>query len=135
VSPAEFQRYYSVLPDPMLLVSANAEIVAVNPAAAEFLGLDAASRNTAHLTAVVAEPVGRTLDFLSRCRRTTDLNVTSIAVRRPGGPAIPCRAEGAMMTRPPEEPLILLRVLANSSFTSGFVALNVRIDALNREIA
>jgi signal transduction histidine kinase len=131
-----FAAVISLLPDAILLVSSGGEIQSANSRAAEMLQLppaDLSGRALAGLVAEDPETVAALLRTASRSGVPVPGSLTlKAAERRP----IPCRCEGAVLqARSGEAPaLLLLRLVPKESAVNRFVALNMRIDELGREI-
>lgn len=128
---AEFQQYYGMLPEPMLLVSPEGEILACNPAANELF--DRAKLAGAKLHELTVDPEPKLNRFLLHCRRTRELLPGVVTVRRCDGCLLPCHVEGAALTGSGSAQL-LLRLLNKEKATTRFIALNERIEALNKQI-
>ena len=131
MTSAEFQRFYSLLPEPMLLVSPEGQILATNPAFEQLVGR--ADRAGGNLRDLVSDEDGKLSRYLLQWQRTSELLPGAIILRRSDARDEPLRAEGALLPGSPAQ--VLLRLLPRGTTTSRFVALNERIEALNREIA
>lgn len=145
MSIASFLDVAELLPEAMLLLSAEGEILAANSAASAWLGLpeeSLAGKRFAELVAGDYEPAAR----LPSRRASGDASSnkpgvdrrwssTVLLLRSPEGALIACRAESAVFAGRGELSATLLRLTPKESATSRFLELNQRIDELSREIA
>jgi signal transduction histidine kinase len=125
----EFQQFYGRLPEPMLLLSPDGEILAVNRSAAELIGRS--DLQGTKFTELANDPEPKVSRFLLLCRRSSELLPGAVEIRRGDGTPLPCRVEGALAGA---DSTTLLRLFPKQGATSRFVVLNERIAALNKEI-
>ena len=130
MTATQFQQFYGRLPEPMLLLSRDGEVIASNPAAVELVGrpLPAGTK----LAEISSDPEAKLSRFLLLCQRSRELLPGAIAIRRSDGTVLVCRAGGGLLAGGDSH--VLLRLSPNEQATSRFVTLNDRIAALNREI-
>jgi signal transduction histidine kinase len=133
---AEFQQFYGILPEPMLLVSGGGVVFAANETAGKLIG-SAPVTGVTTLRDLVEDPPERIARSLSQWGRTRALSPSALTLKRPGGSSTHVRAEGALVKAgtEPAETRIVLRLLPRETTTERFLALNERIEALNKEIA
>ena len=131
-----FLRCANLLPEPMLLVTAGGEIVAVNCRAQERLGADGSLRGR-RLQDLADGDSTSVSEYLRLCARGSQLLPGSLSLLEGEGrkPAA-FRAEGAVFQpREGDRPaLILLRLQDKDRAVARFLTLNERIDQLGREI-
>jgi PAS domain S-box-containing protein len=137
MEPAAFQHCYDLLPEALLLVSADGKLVAANPAACTLCGNGLDALQSRCIQELTSDPEPKVSRFLVQCQRSRELLPGALTIRRDDGSTVPCRAEGALFSpRTEAAPAqVLLRLLPKEMTTSRFLVLNERIDALNREIA
>jgi signal transduction histidine kinase len=122
-----FKALAGLLPDPVLLLSREGMVLAMNGAASEHLGAPASALEGRPLRELVGE--GAELDgYLARCLRST-APLAGVVVMRVRGERIRC--EGARV--PGSDGRVLLR-LARSDRVNRFALLSEKIDELNHEI-
>jgi PAS domain S-box-containing protein len=134
-----FLRCANLLPEPMLLVTADGEIVAANQGAEEQLSLDGSLRGR-RLQDLVDGDSQSVSQYLRICVRSRQLLPGSLSLVQVGGESRSksraFRAEGAVFQ--PHEgdrpALIVLRLQEKERAVARFIALNERIDQLGREI-
>ncbi|MFN3650427.1 MAG: ATP-binding protein [Armatimonadota bacterium] len=137
MTPEEFVAISRLVPEPMFLVTGQGDVVAANKAAAQRLGVhprDVAGSAFASLLCDSPEVVER---YLLTCARSGDPMPGSLALRLPGGEALPCRAEGVVV-RPRAEgapALIVLRLVPKHESPSQFAIVSRQVAELNEEIA
>jgi signal transduction histidine kinase len=132
-----FQQCYAILPEAMLILAADGEILAVNPAASALFRGKPAALQGLRLQALVVDPEPKLGHFLTQCQRSRELLPGALIARCFDGSTAACRAEAGLLVPHSEaQPgQILLRLLPKEATTSRFLALNERIESLNSEIA
>lgn len=145
VSIASFLEVAELLPEAMLLLSAEGEILAANSAASAWLvapGECLAGKRFAELVAGDYEPSalipsGRADGDSASNKLGVDRrwNSTVLLLKSQEGALIACRVEGAGFAARGDSAATLLRLTPKESATSRFLELNQRIDELSREIA
>jgi PAS domain S-box-containing protein len=131
----QFLAVANLLPESMVLLSADGTIAAVNRAFAERLGAAPASLRGRRLQELTTDPPEDVARYLRDCSRSRQLVLG--ALRLSAGPLSGIwRSEGAVYRpRSDGEPaLLLLRLLPREDVVHRFLLLNQRIDELNREI-
>ena len=134
MTPETFLQLSDLLPEPTLLVSAGGTVLAANRATGERLGVSPDALRGRPLSDAVTEPPDDVAKYLRACSRSRQLVLGALTVL--SDPPLPCRAEGAAI-RPAGagvEALVLLRLVPKQSAAGKFVALNLRIDELGKEI-
>ncbi|QDV36599.1 hybrid sensor histidine kinase/response regulator [Tautonia plasticadhaerens] len=132
----DFLRASDPLPEAMLLVDGEGEIVSANRAARRLLGEDPGALRGRPLAGIAADPPGEIARFLRECSRTRQLLPGLLTIPDASGGPARFRAEGAVY-RPRTEsegPLVLLRLIPRDEAVSRFLALDEKIEQLSREI-
>jgi two-component sensor histidine kinase len=117
------------LPEPMLLVSPDGDVLAVNRAAREDLGLGAGGP-PCRLCDLVADAPETVLAFVRLCASTREALPGALGFRTPGG-TLDCRCDGHRTAGG----MVYLRCRPKDASNRGFTALNEKIAELAREIA
>ena len=131
MTPADFQLCCGVLPEPMLLASADGVILAANEAAAVLLNRSVAEVAGLSLSNLSSDPGETIVRMLSRFARSGQLVPAGLNLQTSGG-ELPCRVEGARLRG--EQALILLRLQPQEQAVGRFRLLSERIAELNRQI-
>jgi PAS domain S-box-containing protein len=130
-----FLRVADLLPEPMMLVTADGAVLAANRACGERLGRTPKLLQGHRLQDFTSNPPEEVAVYLRDCSRSRQLVLG--ALRFPGSSASDVwRCEGEVY-RPRKEndpALLLLRLQQRESVIQRFLLLNQRVDALNREI-
>ncbi|HKY03681.1 MAG TPA: ATP-binding protein [Blastocatellia bacterium] len=135
MTPEQFQEFAKLLPEPLLLLSANGRILAVNPPAAELLGVNTQVLEGRALSDFLADPPDKTTRYLRTCSRTSQRIFGSLSVQNANGQVVKMRGEGGAIKSAPGGPVfVLLRLKSTDSVTSKFIELNKKIDQLASEI-
>lgn len=117
------------LPEAMLLVSPDGEVVAVNQAAREDFGLTAGSLG-GRLCDLVADPPEKVMAFIRLCSSTREALPGALSFQTPGG-ILDCRCDGHLTT----DGLVYLRCRPREASNQAFTVLNQKIAELAHEIA
>ena len=124
------------LPEPLLLLQLNGEILAANSAAGKMLDAspnELTGRLLQELTVDPAEELGQ---FQNRCGRSRGLLPGRLTLRGTDGESRAVRIDGALF-RPRQDdagPLVLLRLRSQDQTITSFQLLNEQITELQREI-
>ena len=136
VSAETFSKVAELLPEAMLLLSADGKILAANSAASQWLapadgGLVGAS--FADLVVGACDLANLSPREVVAARRWAS---SVLLLKSPEGSLAPCRVEGALFAAADgQPPSVMLRLTPKESATSRFLELNQRIDELTRQIA
>jgi PAS domain S-box-containing protein len=136
VTPEQFLEFARLLPEPVLLISVNGQILAANPSFSKMLGLHHQILQGKMLFELVTNPPDQVKQYLRNCSSSREMVLGSLTLSANNGETCLCRSEGAAI-RPwsPESPaLILLRLKNRESASSRFTLLNKKIDELAKEI-
>jgi PAS domain S-box-containing protein len=136
VTPEQFLEFARPLPEAMLLIAGNGQILAVNPSFSKMLGLHRQLLQGKTIFDVVTDPADKVKQYLRACSSSREMVIGSLSLSANNGEACLCRCEGAVI-RPwsPESPaLIFLRLKNKESASSRFTLLNKKIDELAKEI-
>ena len=108
-----FQQCYAILPEAMLLLAADGEVVAANPAAGALFRVSPAALPGLRLQALVMDPEPKLGHFLIRCQRSREFLPGAVIARCFDGSTAACRAEaGLIVPHTESQPgQILLRLL------------------------
>lgn len=127
MNPEQFRTFASVLPEAMLMVTLQGEILAANPAAASLLNIPAEALIGTQLDAIADSPSEKVRQYLRSCAGQKQLLPGALTLA-----GLNLRCEGALMTLSPGT--LLLRLKSKEVSINQFVTLNQRIDQLTREI-
>jgi two-component sensor histidine kinase len=116
------------LPEMMLLASPDGEIIAINQAAREDLGLDAGCLGS-RLCDLVADPPEKVMAFVRLCSSTREALPGTLSFHTPGG-IIDCRCDGHLTT----DGMVYLRCRPKAASNQAFTVLNEKIADLAREV-
>jgi PAS domain S-box-containing protein len=136
VTPEQFLEFARLLPEPVLLISGNGQILAANPSFSKMLGLNRQILQGKMLFELVTNPPDQVKQYLRTCSSSREMVLGSLTLSANNGETCLCRCEGAVI-RPwsPESPaLILLRLKNRESASGRFTLLNKKIDELAKEI-
>ena len=136
MTPEQFLEFARLLPEPVLLLSVNGQILAANPSFSKMLGLHHQILQGKMLFELVTNPPDQVKQYLRNCSSSREMVLGSLTLSANNGETCSCRSEGAAI-RPwsPESPtLILLRLKNRESASSRFILLNKKIDELAKEI-
>ncbi len=136
MTPEQFLEFARLLPEPVLLISGNGQILAANPSFSKMLGLNRQILQGKMLFELVTNPPDQVKQYLRTCSSSREMVLGSLTLSANNGETCLCRSEGAVI-RPwsPESPaLILLRLKNRESASSRFTLLNKKIDELAKEI-
>ena len=136
MTPEQFLEFARPLPEAMLLIAGNGQILAVNPSFSKMLGLHRQLLQGKTIFDVVTDPADKVKQYLRACSSSREMVIGSLSLSANNGEACLCRCEGAVI-RPwsPESPaLIFLRLKNKESASSRFTLLNKKIDELAKEI-
>lgn len=136
MTPEQFLTFADSLPEPMLLVLSSGLVLAGNRAVEKRLGIALDEVRGTNLSDVVSDSREEVVTYLRSCARTRSLVPGSLTLLPNGDEALPCRAEGTLLQARNEtsEPVLLLRLFPKETAVGQFMALNLRIDELNKEV-
>jgi PAS domain S-box-containing protein len=135
VRTEDFLALAAVYPDAMLLVADDGLVAAVSEAALRALDRPEGDLVSRPLTELVVDSPDAVANYLRLCGRNRDALVGSLTFRRAGVPVM-FGVRGARLWKPVGEAkrFVVLRLLPKSDHVKSFLALNERVDALNREV-
>jgi PAS domain S-box-containing protein len=133
MTPADFQKFYGILPEPILLTSVHGSIIAANKAAGALIGRRAAELSGVGLPALTEESAEKVKMLLALFSRSAQFLPGSLAFRNGGFSAVKCRVEGAAL-REDQGACLLLRLQRSELAITRFRSLNERVNALHHEI-
>ena len=130
-----FASIIGVLPEAVLLTTSAGEILCTNDRAAAMLGLPAAQARGRELRDFVAEDAETVTTFLRMASRTKPVMPASLTIKQ-GASRVACRCEGAVVVprAGAGAAVVLLRLIPKEAAVNRFVALNLRIEEMGREI-
>jgi two-component sensor histidine kinase len=111
-------------PEPMLLISADGEVLAINRAAREDFGLGAVSP-IGRLCDLVSDAGEKVMTFVRLCSSTREAVPGALSFRTPAG-ILDCRCDG----RRTSEGLVYLRCRPRAASNQAFAVLNEKIAEL-----
>lgn len=136
MTPEHFLEFAQVLPEPVLLIAGEGQIIAANLPLARMLGCSRLSLEQKSLAEVVTDSAEKVKHYLRACSRSRQMVIGSLCFRGNDGRSCVFRCEGAVV-RPwsPDAPaLIFLRLQTQASASTRFTLLNKKIDELAYEI-
>jgi len=136
VTPEQFLEFARPLPEPVLLILGNGQILAANPSFSRMVGLHCQTLQKKMLFELVTNPSEQVKQYLRNCSSSREMVLGSLTLSANNGETCLCRSEGAAI-RPwsLESPaLILLRLKNKESASSRFILLNKKLDELAKEI-
>lgn len=132
----QFVLFSEALPEPMLLVSSAGIVLAGNGAIRRQLNVSANDLTRAPLSDFTVESPEELRAYFRLVSRSRQLVLGGFHLRVRGQPA-PCRIEGTLL-RPSgdgSEALLMLRLRPREETVTQFLALNLQVEELQREIA
>ncbi|HIK03820.1 MAG TPA: PAS domain-containing protein [Trichormus sp. M33_DOE_039] len=132
----QFLQLARVLPEPLLLVNHEGELLATNQAVADMLGLHRRDLHKKQLVDVVMETPEVLKHYLKTCSTSRAMVVGTLTLRHNDGKTLICRSQGAVIQpwSPESAALILLRLENKAVANSNFTLLNKKINELGQEI-
>ncbi|MEH2448393.1 MAG: ATP-binding protein [Nostoc sp.] len=136
MTPEQFLEFARVLPEPLLLVSGEGQLLATNQPVAEILGLHRQKLRGRMLFEFVTESTNDVVKYLQACSSSRAMVIGSLTLRKNDGQTLICRSQGAVIQpwSPESSALILLRLENRTLASSNFVLLNQKIDELAKEV-
>jgi len=139
MAPATAEAFASVigvLPEAAMLITSAGEILCANDRAAAMLGLPPEHTRGQPLGNFLADDAETVAMFLRTASRTKPMVPAGLTVKR-GESRVACRCEGVVVVaRTAASPaVLLLRLIPKEAAVNRFVALNLRMDEMGREIA
>lgn len=136
MTPEQFLELARVLPEPLMLVSGEGEILAINQPVVKLLGFHRQELREKMLFDIVTEPQGEIVQYLKACSSSRALVIGCLTLCKNDGETLICRCQGAVIQPwTPESPaLILLRLENRAAANNNFVLLNKKIDELAQEV-
>ncbi|MBN3896707.1 MAG: PAS domain-containing protein [Nostoc sp. NOS(2021)] len=136
MTPEQFIEFARVLPEPLLLVSGEGQLLATNQPVADMLGLRRQELREKMLFELVTESANDVLKYLQACSSSRAMVIGSLTLRKNDGQTLICRSQGAVIQpwSPESSALILLRLENRTLATSNFVLLNQKINELAKEV-
>ncbi|MCW6035423.1 PAS domain-containing sensor histidine kinase [Spirulina subsalsa FACHB-351] len=136
MTPEQFLDFARVLPEPLLLVSIQGEILNLNQGSAKLLQRNRKELRGLHLFDLVEETGEQVQNYLQTCGRSRQLVLGSLTFALPNGESLLCRGEGGVLQPASGDSpaLILLRLEKRAAANLDFAVLNRKIDELSQEI-
>ncbi|MBN3870032.1 ATP-binding protein [Nostoc sp. JL33] len=136
MTPEQFLEFARVLPEPLLLVSGEGELLATNKPVADMLGLRRKQLRGKMLFELVTESANDIIKYLQACSSSRAMVIGSLTLRKNDGQTLICRSQGAVIQpwSGKSSALILLRLENRVVATSNFILLNEKIDELAKEV-
>ena len=136
MTPEQFLGFARVLPEPLLLVTGEGEILASNCAVATLIGCRNKELQGKNLFELVRDPQETVLTYLQACSRCRQMVIGSLSFLLPDGQVLICRTEGAVVqpSSANSPALNLLRLETRVAGSSEFILLNQKINELTKEI-
>ncbi|MEH2049106.1 ATP-binding protein [Nostoc sp.] len=136
MTPEQFLELARVLPEALLLVSGEGQLLATNQPVADMLGLRRQELRGRMLFELVTESNNDVVKYLQACSSSRAMVIGSLTLRKNDGQSLICRSQGAVIQPWSAESsaLILLRLENRVVASSNFVLLNEKIDELAKEV-
>ncbi len=136
MTPEQFLELARVLPEPLLLVSGEGQLLATNQPVTDMLGLRRQELRGKMIFELVTEPANDVVKYLQACSSSRAMVIGSLTLRKNDGQTLICRSQGAVIQpwSPECSTLILLRLENRTLASSNFVLLNEKIDELAKEV-
>ncbi|MEH2434140.1 MAG: ATP-binding protein [Nostoc sp.] len=136
MTPEQFLELARVLPEPLLLVSSDGQVLATNQPVADMLRLRRQQLRGRTLFELVTESTNDVVKYLQACSSSRAMVIGSLTLRKNDGQTLICRSQGAVIQpwSPESSALILLRLESRTLASSNFVLLNEKIDELAKEV-
>ncbi|MBE9050588.1 PAS domain-containing sensor histidine kinase [Nostocales cyanobacterium LEGE 11386] len=136
MTPEQFLELTRVLPEPLLLVNSEGQLLAANQPVAAILGLRSQELQEKMLFDIVTESTNDMRNYLQACSSSRAMVLGIITLRKNDGQTLICRSQGAVIQpwSPESSALILLRLESRTTASSNFVLLNKKIDELAKEV-
>ncbi len=136
MTPEKFLELARVLPEPLLLVTNEGQVLATNQPVADILKLRRQELQGKMLFDLVTESSDDIKKYLEACSTSRAMILGSLTLRKNDGQTIICRTQGAVIQpwSPESSALILLRLENRNIASNNFVLLNQKIDELAKEI-
>ena len=136
MTPEQFLELARVLPEPLLLVNGEGQILASNKPVVDMLGLRRKELQGRTLFDLVTDPPEKIIKYLQACASSRAMVLGSLTLRQNDRQTLICRSQGALIQpwSPESSDLILLRLENKAVACSNFVLLNQKIDELAKEI-
>ncbi|MBX9255797.1 PAS domain-containing protein [Desmonostoc muscorum CCALA 125] len=136
MTPEQFLELARVLPEPLLLVSSEGQVLATNQPVADMLRLRRQELQGKMLFDLVTESANDIIKYLQACSTSRAMILGSLTLRTNNGQTLICRSQGAVIQpwSPESSALILLRLENRTVASNNFVLLNQKIDELAKEV-
>ncbi|MBC1239064.1 ATP-binding protein [Nostoc sp. 2RC] len=136
MTPEQFIELAIVLPEPLLLVTNEGQVLATNQAVADMLKLRRQELQGKMLFDLVTEPASDIIKYLQACSTSRAMILGSLTLNRNDGQTLRCRTQGAVIQpwSPESSALILLRLENRNVASNNFLLLNQKIDQLAKEV-
>lgn len=136
MTPEQFLELARVLPEPLLLVTNEGQILATNQPVADILKLRRQELQGKMLFDLVTESGDDIKKYLEACSTSRAMILGSLNLRTNDGQTLIFRTQGAVIQpwSPESSALILLRLENRNIASNNFVLLNQKIDELAKEV-
>ncbi|MEH2067352.1 MAG: ATP-binding protein [Nostoc sp.] len=136
MTPEQFIEFARVLPEPLLLVNGEGQVLATNQPVADMLRLRRQELRGKTLFELVTESANDIIKYLQACSTSRAMTLGSLTLRTNDGHTLICRTQGAVIQpwSPESSALILLRLENRTVASNNFVLLNEKIDELAKEV-
>jgi PAS domain S-box-containing protein len=135
VTPEQFLEFARLLPEPMLLLEGNGQILASNPAGSKLLGLNHQDLQGKKLFEVITDDAEKVKKYLRACSSSRSMILGSLTFKINSEETCLCRCEGAVVRSwsAAAPALLCLRLQTQEAASSRFTLLNQKIAALAKE--
>jgi signal transduction histidine kinase len=136
MTPEQFLEIAQALPEPLMLVTSQGEILATNLPVAVILGRNMKEIRGKMLFELVSEPSDKVLNYLQVCSRNRQFVIGSLTFLIADQTSLICKCEGAVIQAlTSESPAFnILRLKKRASASGDFILLNQKINELTKEV-
>lgn len=133
MTPEQFLKFAKILPEALLMVASNGDILAMNRPATVLFGKSSKELTNRSLSEIVKDSPEKIENYLRTCAQSRQMILGTLSLDAPQGKKLVCRSKGAVIQpRSQENPaIIMLRLEKRES--NQFVVLNQKINELSRE--
>jgi signal transduction histidine kinase len=137
MTPEQFHQLAQAMPESLLLITGNGEILIANQSAAVMLNLGCKELRGRMLFDFVTEPREKVLNYLQACSRSRQMVVGSLTLKGLDSQTIMCRSKGAVIqpSSAQSPALNVLRLENRASANCDFILLNHKIEVEQRKQA
>ncbi|MBD1847380.1 response regulator [Cyanobacteria bacterium FACHB-63] len=136
MTPEQFLEFARPLPEPMLLLTGQGQILAANAAFTQMLGMHQQHLQDKTIFELVIDSAEKVKQYLRACSSSRGMMLGTLTLSTSSGEPYSSRCEGAVIRpwSPESSALIVLRLKTRESASRRFTLLNKKIDELAKEV-